>query len=775
MSGTVFRDITDPIAEENARLYVIQDFLSIANSVSTLQDFDDPTGSGVSIPPSNSPAKTALQIALNLTTADAVQALIDNQFDKLASNCNTYRLPATSAVGSVVFYTVTAPIRDMQVSAGAIVSTLGDVNNNIQAQSYSVLETKVLSAANKAQYFNSSTQQYELECAVQAITPGSAGNTDADTIRAIGTGVDSGFSVENPNPISFGTDLESNYELAGRMQLAFFADTGTKGGYAKTTIAVPYVQNVVVQGAGDPLMIRDYDPTTEEHIGGKVDIYVQGSIVQQEVDNISFAFSSSENMGQQIGERFDIVNAVAFQIESLNPLVTAHTPIFDVLNVYNATRGASYNLGGLTIIGDGNIIALNVALNSSIGMATTDIIYVDYLYRSSDTIILQNQPVIDIVSIVGQLSGVLTSDNWELVKLQDPLDTGNSTISQDGVLIQYANGIPGDATQAISQEQHVLIYGVTEPLDLLGIIPSTIVVTSTTFPTVTYTENLDYNIFPGSNTTAINIEPITSGAIKNGETVYVNYSAFENFAITYTTNALLENVQTKINLMKHACADVIVKQAVNNNVNITMTVVPLPMVITTPNSSLALTSQITSTLANFISNLGVGVSLTQSDVVKTVNSVTGVDYVVLPFSTMIKADGSFITRDNIGSPTFEIYISGNSIAYITTEPVLSYSTIDQGGPSTLFKAIFENNVPLILQTDPLAVSKGPGLGYILSTGQIIISTIDGSLPDINSYQVAYWVYGETGSNDIQVNELEYLSLGVCNISYGPVRTIKQTL
>jgi hypothetical protein len=309
----------------------------------------------------------------------------------------------------------------------------------------------------------------------------------------------------------------------------------------------------------------------------------------------------------------------------------------------------------------------------------------------------------------------------------------------------------------------------------LNLVGADIETITLTLNDTTFSRNIDYTVFPGNDSTPVMVEPIASGAIENGSSIVITYSAFENYTIVYTTNSLLGNVQNVINKMKHACADALVKQAVNNNVNITLTVIPQPMIITSSSSALSFKSQIITSLANFIGNLGVGVSLTQSDVIKTINSVPGVDYVVLPLSTMVKADNSFIARDDIGTPFFEIYTTGSTVAYITTEPVLTYQTIDQGGPSTLFRAIFENSVPLILQSDPIEVSSGPGLGYIMSDGRIIVSTRDGTLPDTKLYEVAYWTFGETGAKDIQVNALEYLSLGTCNIIFGSPRTIKQTL
>jgi hypothetical protein len=768
--GTVMRDVVDPVSEEQARVYIVQDFLARALSVSALQDFDDANGDGVSDPVDESPKKKSLQLALYLTSADEVQRIIDDQFDKLAANVNVIRLPAQSATGAVVFYTQNAPIRDMEITEGGQVASTGNIDQGIPSQIYRILETKILPYADRDAYYNPQTQRYELEVSVEATSPGAAGNTDSYTIKTINGGADSGFLVENSNPIQFGTDVESNHDLAARIQLAMFADTGTEGGYAKTAIGVPGVHGVRIEKAGDPLMFRDYDEIRKEHIGGKVDIYVQGKKIKQVTDQVAFSFGSGT--GDLTDEQFDIVSAVSFQFQTRDPRVTAHTPIFEVNRVYNATRGGTYDLTGYQIIGDGDIIDLDetLLLNATIGLASSDIILVDYKFRSSDMFILESQPVESIVSVVGQLSGPLTSDNWELVKLQDPLEEGGSTIASDGVRIKFANNLPLTEFQTIIDEPHILVQGVDDPLDFLGVDPNSVVVTSQD-KSQTYVKDADYTLASGSQTNPTTIKIIDTGMINSGDTVLVSYVAIENFTITYTTNSLLASVQSEVDKMKHACADAIAKSAVENEIDYNIVVIPKSGV-----SNLDLLgSKIQTVVANFVSQAGVGVSVTQSDMVDSIMSISDVDYVVLPFTRMVKADGSLITRDDIGSPTFTLYNQSVSTSYITTIPVLTYNTVDKGGPENLFRGIFENNIPLVLQSDPLDVSAGPGRGYIMADGKIVVSTKDGALPDSKKYQVAYYVYGEMGSSDIQVASLEYLSIGTPIIRFDSPRTIgKQT-
>ena len=760
--GTVLRDNDDPVSEEMARMYVIQDFLARSLSVSALLAFDDTTGNGQSDPVSTSPQKRALQLALNLTNATDVQTLIDNQFDFLGSNVNVIRGPAQPAVGTVTFFIETTPVRDMYAYEGGIVSTVGDIDSGIASVTYRLMTSKVLQASNAASYYNTSTKRYELSVNVSAVNPGSAGNTASYTVVTVNSGIDSDFQVENPNPISFGTDEETNAQIGGRIQLAMFTDTGTWGGYMKTVVAVPGVQDVRVEKAGDALMIRDYDPVRNIHIGGKVDIYVQGERVSQVSDKVALSFSSVSAQGTITGEIFEIVNAVSFQFKTLNPQVTANTPIFEVDRVHNATRGKDYDLTGYQIIGDGTTIDLNelLPLNVSVGLASEDVITVDYKFRNSNTFILQNQPVMDVISVVGQISGTLPPENYQLIKLQDPLANGGSTIAQDGVQILFVNGLPLTEFQTVTNELHSLIVGQPSSLKYLGADPTSIVVTNTS-STVTYVANTDYRVIPGTDEVATAIQIIEAGNILNGQQVYVSYTAIENFTITYTTNSLLDDVQTQVDLMKHACADVIVKQAIENSVDFVMTVIPKQ---TVTNLSF-LTSQIRTAVSNYISQLPMGSPLTQSAVIKVVQGISDVSSIIIPFNRMVKSNGDFIIRDDIGETSFQVYNVGAVTAYVTAGPALTYATQDQGGPSNYFRGVFENEIALALQTDPANVSGAAGRAYIRSDGHIIVSTLDGLLPDTKDYSVAYFVYGETGSKDINTASLEYLTVGNFTVIY----------
>jgi hypothetical protein len=89
----------------------------------------------------------------------------------------------------------------------------------------------------------------------------------------------------------------------------------------------------------------------------------------------------------------------------------------------------------------------------------------------------------------------------------------------------------------------------------------------------------------------------------------------------------------------------------------------------------------------------------------------------------------------------------------------------------MFRGVFEDKLPLVLQDEPVLVSGAAGRAYIMADGRLIVSTKDGALPDSHVYQAAYFVSGETGAKDINVASLEYLKVGSFNITYDEPRQI----
>ena len=754
--GTVTRDIhINPPSDEFERLYIIQDFMHRSQSFLTLLEFDDPNGDDESDDILTTPNKLRLKEALLVPdeNVDEVQQLIDDAFTKLAGNVNVTRKDEQQSVGQVLFYTKKTPTSDSTISAGGIVETVSD--ETTEAVQYSVLTDFTLRLTDLENYYNSTTNRYEITLDIQAIEAGSQGNVDADKIRLVVGGIDPIFEVTNPNPTEFGQDIESNASLAQRAQLAFVSvDAGTEAGYLATTLGTPNVERAKIISAGETLMQRDMDPLRLVHTYGKVDIYVQGSLQTTYTNTFGFTFATEKD------ERALIQSVPFFHFRTTNDNVTVSKPIYSVIEVKNVTKSANYDITGFEIIGDGNVIDLDESLtaNQSIGLDPTDVIQISYRYRDSDPYIFENQPVEAIMTVEGTESEILAEENYVLQKLEDPLSFGNSTSAQDQMSLVYSasNGLPLGNMTEITNESHILTGENEVELSLYGVDTDTIVVTDSVGLT-TYIKDTDYIIDPGDMKTKTTIKRITTGAISSGSTVFVSYEAGENFNVTYAVNTLLQSVQARVDNMRHLTADVVIKGAIKTYIDFDMTVV-----LEQGTDQTSVDRKIRTAIAKLLADKQIGESVYQSDVIHTIENISGVVYVVVPFTKMVKASGSQVVREEMNTD-WTAYQTINVTTYKSNR-ALSWTTSEGGGPDTAFRGVFENDIQTTLTDDLDSVAELAGRSYISSDGYVYISPALGNISDAD-ISITYIVGNASGARDILFSDIEYGAVGTLTITY----------
>lgn len=805
--GSTTRDVSiDPFASEAERIWFLLDFVHRSQSFLTLIQIDDPGGTGTSVAVTSSAYKTALQAALGYNSTSAVQQLIDTQFDKLAANVDKFRLPGTASTGQAVVFTPTAPSQDLTIPSGTTVSTNGDPTTNTPAQSFVIGGTYVLPAANALAFYNFDTKQYEVTVDITNTATGSDGNVAAGTIVNI-TGV-AGVSVINRNATVFGTDLEPNDALAARAMLGFVSvDTGTEGGYEETAASQIGIVKAIVVKSGDPLMMRDYDPVRMKHIGGKVDIWIQGIQEATVSDTFSFTF------GVALGIRVTIVNVASLIFQVQDSRVTPNTPIIEILNnplqnlgVYNATAGQAYDLTGVTILSY-NSFQINAALVDQPVTHLDDVIFADYRFQVSDLFYFTLQPVRRVVSVVGQVSGPLdTTHGFFLYTTDDPLLNGDSTIAQNYLQVVEYNGVPSGNTITVNNELHVLIGFQNEPLDSIGINTATIVVYSSD-RTIQYAgptaATPDYEVIAGTPTTPVAIVRTANSTIPNGATVSVDYVHDENFTVTYVINELLQQLQQVVNNMRHVTADVLVKQAIQNFVNIETTV-QLNAGATKDNVD----PNIRTAVSLVLDTKTIGQGVAQSNVDAAINDTSGVSFNVLPMALMAYADGSIKLRESLASsyePLPTLAIGGNNVFILTQE--LENPTIDSGGTPEQHHGVFQDDVMLTMAALLSQVGSGPNQSWIigaegaviqgysddatlasqgflpdqipaerlrLTANHALVSLSGAGIPSDNPgnhvYTVSYVIYGETGSQDITAAAVEFIDLGDFTITYANAPT-----
>lgn len=793
--GSTTRDVSiDPFASEAERIWFLLDFVHRSQSFLTLLQIDDANGDGVSDPVVSSAYKSALKSALGFSTDSATQRLIDTQFEKLAGNFQKTRLPGRAASGQVVFYTTSKPSNDIPIATGTSVSGTTD-DGTI---SFTVGGTYVLPAVDAEAYYNFETRRYEITCDVVANNIGSAGNVPAGTITSVQS-TTSGLSVTNTEATTFGTDRESNYELALRAQLAFSVDTGTEGGYAQTAAEQSGIIKSKIVKSGDPLMMRDYDEVRDKHIGGKVDIWVQGLKERTITETFAFAFDVAQNVVCTI---VDVTNLI-FRVQDSR--VTVDTPITEILDnpsqgfgVRNATQGLDYDLSGVTILDyqtfqvDAGIQTFTTAIN--------DVITADYRFRSVNQFVLTHQPVRRVTSVVGQSSGALTTAGYSLYKTEDPLWEGESTIAQDYVQITQVGGVPSGASITMSDEEHVMIGFFEERLLSIGINTATIRVYSED-RTVEYegpsSASPDFEIVAGTATTPARIVRTSTSNIVSGETVSVDYEHDENFEVTYVINDLLQQLQATINRQRHATADVLVKQAVVNPVNIETTIQ-----LKKGAKKDTTDPKVRTNVSTELNSKTIGEGTAQSDMINAIDSTDGVDFQVLPIAKMGYADGSKKLRESLiaSSQRLSSLDAGGNRVFILTNS-LQYPTVDGGGDITVHKGVFQDDLAMTLSASLSTVGQyAKGAWIIGADGAVIMGYSDNATitaetgltdpddieaerldrtanhvvvslegptdePGDHLYAVSYNIEGDRGPHDLQASEVEFLDLGALTLTF----------
>lgn len=790
----------EPFANEAQKLYFLMDFVNRSKSFEAMLQIDDPNKSGTSILVRDSAYKQQLRSALSLSSDAAVQRLIDNSFESLASNYNVIRRGRRPAVVTQTFFTTTTPTRDLIVNQDAVVSS----SKNTAAPRFRTAASITLPASDAQAYFNPDAQRYEVRIQVVAETPGSVGNIAASDLDTVVSGAD-GFSTINEVASDFGRDVASNLELAEESSRVLSSlDSGTPGGYelnAKGTAGL--IQTKVVM-SGDPSMMRDYDEVRLKHIGGKVDVYVRGTLERTIQETFAFQFSTSRNV------RFDVIDPVSLTFRARDSRLSEDNPINEML--FNPAQNlglrnqsnvptSSYDLTGVVIV-DFQTIRLNTSIPQP-GTFLDDFVEGDYRFRSNNRFTASKQPIRRVTSVTGEISGALdAADGFTLFQTEDPLLEGRSTIAKDFVEINQIDDVPSGESITVNAEEHTMIGQFEEPLNSVGINEFTLQVFSED-RTVQYKgptdANPDYLVSSGSQTTPLKLIRTTNSSIPSGSVISVDYEHDENFVVTYVINDVLQQLQAKYSKLRHTTADVLVKQAIENGLALEATAQLLPNA-DQPTTDSAARSAITI----LTDKRGIANPVRQSDATSVLDQTTGIDFVVQPLTRFSLVDGAQRVRDPL--PSDSVFLSSlsqfsNSVYVLTQE--FPFKTSDIGGPSTAHKGVFMDEQIMSMVNSLSSVGKLANQSYIIgrlgavidgysddatltaagfttpedrteerlarTANRAIISLNAGIIPpDVPSnhdFAVSYIVEGDTDTKDLEVSSIEALVPSAITLTY----------
>ena len=240
------------------------------------------------------------------------------------------------------------------------------------------------------------------------------------------------------------------------------------------------------------------------------------------------------------------------------------------------------------------------------------------------------------------------------------------------------------------------------------------------------------------------------------------------------------------------------------------------------NESDVVDGRVRTALARLFGTFTLGRAVRQSDVIRAIDEVLGVEYVVTPLTKMVRGDSAQVVREIIStdtdsdfehitdwsSPTVNVYLLKNA---------LDSATINAGGESKEFRGVFEDEVRLIhhevapnINGFPIRGSVGgafiigddglviPGLSddatieanfvlpsnpdekaadilrirKLLTANRVLVSYLPGGdiedNPKLHDYTVTYVVTGDEGVKNIDPGPIEYLVIGELNFVYDEV-------
>jgi len=813
--GSALRDtFIDPFTTEADRIRFIVDFMHNAMSFATLLLIDDPTLSGESVPVGQSAYKTALREAFHLTTDDAVQTIIDNAFDKLASNYGVIRDAGKRARGEITFFVTARPTTSITKTIGTLLSGGGS--------NFRTTSTASISPTGGGRNFNPATGRFFSRAFVQADAAGTAGNVAAGQITTVFNNT-LNVQVTNESRTFGGTDRQSNSDVALQaMRVLSAVDSGTLQGYVDNATSTPGVEQVSVIEAGHALMMRDRNDAGR-HVGGKVDIYLRGESEAKVTDSFAFSFQTRE------AQQFEPVGDLAsLRFRAVDPALSEDNPLIEMLDLAdlglvfeNASKSLVFDLTGVQYVAY-NQIQLDAAANDPTSHDLDDVYQGSYRYRTSNKFVLTRQPVIEVTRFEGTQTGVVVEGIYDLFRASDPLELGRSTDAGDFVQVtepleSTGSTIPSSTPITVTGEEHTMLDGI-EYLDNLGANFMTVRVWNDD-RTIEYNGPLsndtrDFTFIDGDEVTPLGVQLTDGSRIDEGETVLVDYSHDENFTVSYTSNAVVRVTQAAIDSDSHITADAIAKWAVQVPVDITTTIVLLPNTVEATVDSGARTA-----LARLFGVLGLGTALRQSDVIRALDAVVGVSYVVTPLAKMVRGDSAQVVREAVStdtdsdavlvtawsSPTVSVYLLHNALDAATT---------NAGGERKEFRGVFEDEVRLVhhevapnVNGFPLRGATGgsfiigndglniPGVSdnttiaadfvlpadadekeaeilrirKMLTANRLLVSYIPGGeipdTPKLHDYTATYVVMGDEGVKNIEPGPIEHLVVGDLNFIY----------
>lgn len=298
-----------------------------------------------------------------ITGLQSLRLAVGTDLDKLSQNFGATRRRGSKSTGQALF-TFSALSGDININQGdritanngaIFVVTTSTVVSSVQENRYRAIASKFRADLD----FVGITDEFAVEVPVEASTSGVQGNISKYALNS--TTIPSVSNVTNTFAFGGGSATEDDAQFRARV-LAIFSgsNTGTALGYQNAVEQDPAVIDAIVIEPGDDLMTRDGTQVFEdedgtrtvisEGSGGKVDVLVFGTRLQQVVD--SFVFQDLSNTGDVTNIDNDFVlgqiegdedkTVTRRRLENVAAGVLPSQPINNISTVEGSLSGASF-------------------------------------------------------------------------------------------------------------------------------------------------------------------------------------------------------------------------------------------------------------------------------------------------------------------------------------------------------------------------------------------------------------------------------------------------
>lgn len=459
-----------------------------------------------------------------LTGLQSLRLAIGADLDKLAQNYGATRRRGSKSTGPalITFASLDGDISINQgdtitASNGAVfVVSTSTVVSSVQANRYRAIASKFRADLDLAGI----TDVFAAEISVEAGTPGIQGNISK--FGLISTSINGVSNVTNVFAFGGGSAAEDDAQFRARV-LAIFSgsNTGTALGYKNAVQQDPAVLDAIVIEPGDPLMTRDGTQVSiaedgtrtviSEGSGGKVDVLIFGTRLQQVID--SFVFQDISATGDVTNIANDKVlgqieedvgkTVIRRRLENIAAGVLPSQPINNISTVSGSLSGPNFvekttdSLGRVTgnydLIRDTGVFggspwgfdklrwisdrikdftedATKTRFNSQDAISFTDILEINKatqnisITNENSTVNPADRASIQLAHFpVTNVTRVFNLSTGERYVVADQNPNGTGTNNQDGVIKISGNSLP--AINDVLQTDYTWVYSFDPSFD----------------------------------------------------------------------------------------------------------------------------------------------------------------------------------------------------------------------------------------------------------------------------------------------------------------------